>query len=141
MGALNTKLVYCSEVVSCHREHSSDNRVTCGEHSAYLRDEAWFLPRLYDCTVKAGVRPDSPEMRHFSRWVVMWARQLGAMDESITAWDLYDLAEKSVPQKDLSMKLIEMFARNIGWKLTGQISGIYESFWNFLPKKWQTGNK
>ena len=76
MGAMRTRLVYCDVAVSCQRDHSSDNRVSRGNWNSYLRDEAWFLPRLYKCAVQAGVTSDAPEMQHFSRWAFMRARHL-----------------------------------------------------------------
>ena len=119
MGAMNIKLIYCEKTVSCHRDHPSENRVTRGQIESYLWDETWFLPRLYQCAWKAGVKPDAPEMQHFSRWAFMRARDLGAMGEIKTAWELFGLAEKSSFQTDWSMKLVKLAAKSIGWQLTG----------------------
>lgn len=124
MGALKTKLIYCKETVSCHRDHPNENRVSKGKMETYLRDEAWFLPRLYECALKAGVKHDIPEIHHFSRWAFMRARDLGAMGEIKTAWELLDLAEQSSIKTDLSMKLVGLSAKVIGWQLTGKLCKI-----------------
>jgi glycosyltransferase involved in cell wall biosynthesis len=121
MGAAKTKLVHCGSVVSCHRDHPSTNRVTRGSMDAYLHDEAWFLPRLYECALKAGVSPGAPEMKHFSRWAFMRARYLGAMGESESAWRLLKLAEVSGGDKDLGMRVTSMMASTLGWKAAGRL--------------------
>jgi len=124
MGALRVKLIYCDTTVSCHLEHSSNHRVTRGNKEAYLRDETWFLPRLYLCAVKGGVTHEAPEMRHFSRWLFMRARHLGALGEDDTAWELLKLAEKCSSKPDIFMKLVGFSAGIIGWKSTGKVCSI-----------------
>lgn len=134
MGAARTKLVHCGSVVSCHRDHPSSNRVTCGSMDAYLRDEAWFLPRLYQCAVKAGVAPSSVEMRHFTRWAFMRARYLGAMGESETAWQLFKLAEHSAGRKDFGMLIVEVSVRLFGWRLIGEMGRTIDRWRSAINK-------
>lgn len=122
MGALRPKLAYCDEVVSCHRDHDSAERVTRGDQLAYLKDEAWFLPRLYRCARRAGVEHDSDEMEQFSRWAFMRARHLGMLGEPGLASELMALSEQSAQQKRFSMKAVKLMAKTIGWKATGRIS-------------------
>ena len=119
MGALKVKLAYCDAVLSCQRSHSDSNRVSRGPFKQYLPDEAWFLPRLYQCALKAGVGHNAPEMRHFSRWVFMRARDLGVMGESGDAWKLLELAKESSQKINFKIKLVDMTARVFGWKITG----------------------
>lgn len=126
IGALKTRLVYCDTVVSCHRDHPSENRVSRGKFEAYLRDEAWFLPRLYECALRAGVGYDAPEMRHFSRWAFMRARYVGAMRETRLAWDLLRLAQMSAVKEDWTMKLVGLAARTIGWSMTGSLCRVFD---------------
>ena len=104
-GALRTRLVYCDAVLSCQRAHSGEHRVSEGPRDAYIRDEAWFLPRLYDCARAAGVDPRGAEMRHFSRWAFALARQLAICSEGATAQDMLTLARKAAsgPQWDIIM--------------------------------------
>lgn len=126
MGAHRVKLIYCDLVVSCHLDHDSDMRFSRGNHQAYLRDEAWFLPRLYECAIKAGVSAEAPEMEHFSRWVFMRARHLGAIGEPAVARTLFDLACNAAPHATLKMKMTGILARLAGWKTVGQMAGFWE---------------
>lgn len=128
MGAVRTKLVHCGTVVSCHRDHPGANRVSKGNHEAYLRDEAWFLPRLYECAVQAGIPKGSAEMRHFSRWAFMRARYLGAIGEPELALRMLNLAELSAGRKDLGMITVECMAKLIGWKATGKLTTALDFF-------------
>ena len=128
MGALKTRLVFCETVLSCQREHPDPNRVSKGAHDCYLRDEAWFLPRLYACAVKAGVSERSPEMAHFSRWSFMRARHLGALGEEGMAQLLYELARESSGDIRLTMKIVGYCAKILGWKTTGILCSLREHF-------------
>ncbi len=128
MGALKTRLVFCETVLSCQREHPDPNRVSKGAHDCYLRDEAWFLPRLYACAVKAGVSERSPEMAHFSRWSFMRARHLGALGEEGMAQLLYELARESSGDIRLTMKIVGYCAKILGWKTTGVLCSLREHF-------------
>lgn len=132
IGALKTKLIFCNDSVSCHLDHYDINRVSKGNFDSYLRDEAWFLPRLYQCALKAGVKPDTTEIHHFSRWAFMRARYLGAMGEVETAWELLKLAEKSSLNEDFSIKFIGLLAKSIGWPLTGKLSMLRDRLNFFL---------
>ena len=126
MGELRPRLVFCNRVLSCQRDHPGPERVTMGKQEAYLRDEAWFLPRLYASALKAGVEHDAPEMRHFSRWAFMRARNLGAIGESGMAWQLYKLALQASSGFSPTLRATGLLARLIGWKSVGQLGGIRE---------------
>lgn len=128
MGASGVRLVHCGTVVSCHRDHDSEGRVTRGNPQAYLRDEAWFLPRLYGCAVQAGVPADSPEMHHFSRWAFMRARHLGALGEREAARQLYRLAATAAPAFSPSLRLSGMLAALAGWKVVGKLGALRDRF-------------
>ena len=128
MGALKAKLVYCDTVLSCQRSHPDNNRVHRMDREQYLKDEAWFLPRLYEYAIKAGVREDAPEMKHFSRWAFMRARHLGATGEEEIAWKLYSLARQSAFNADFSMRAAGYAARLFGWKYIGRISRLREKY-------------
>jgi hypothetical protein len=122
MGALGIRLAYCDAVVSCHRDHDSPQRVSRGDQLAYLRDEAWFLPRLYRCARLAGIAPDAAEMEHFSRWTFMRARYLGMLGESDLARQLMNLARDAAGRERISIRVVDFLARAIGWKATGRIA-------------------
>jgi hypothetical protein len=105
--------------VSCHRDHAGDARVSWGDQARYLRDEAWFLPRLHACAVRAGIAADAPEMGHLSRWAFMRARQLAVMGESELARDLLALARQCSGVGTAEMRLVALSASLIGWRATG----------------------
>lgn len=128
MGADRVRLVFCDEVVSCQREYPDANRVSRGARDAYLRDEAWFLPRLYQCAVQAGVSLNAPEMHHFSRWAFMRARHLGLLGEEKLACRLGRLAQQSNPARFSSINFFVLAARFVGWKMIGRIGYIREKF-------------
>ncbi|MCB1702346.1 MAG: glycosyltransferase family 2 protein [Halioglobus sp.] len=126
MGAHRVKLVHCGTLVSCHRDHDTEGRVSRGNHEAYLRDEAWFLPRLYACAVEAGVPADATEMKHLSRWAFMRARHLGAIGESELANSLYRLALAAAPRFSASLRTAGVLAAVVGWKTVGKVSMLRE---------------
>lgn len=121
MGAHRTRLVFVDQVLSCQRNHPSAQRVSRGDQDAYLRDEAWFLPRLFACALAAGVPMDAPEMKHFARWVFMTARYLGASGESACASDLMRLARRASASNSLDMTIVNLMARLFGWRFTGRL--------------------
>lgn len=131
MGALRTKLIYCDTVVSCHLEHPNSNRVSRGSQEAYLRDEAWFLPRLLDCAQRAGVEIKSPEMHHFSRWAFMRARYLGALGDSETAWKLIRLANSTAIERRASIIIVGGLARVFGWTSVGSLCASLDKLRHF----------
>lgn len=126
MGAHKARLVFCDVVVSCQREHAGEERVRYGQVESYLRDEAWFLPRLYACALQAGVPVDAPEMTHFSNWAFMRARQLGALGEAGMATELLDLARSSSVLQRTAFDLVGLAAVIIGWRLTGKLCNAFD---------------
>lgn len=133
MGALDVPLVRCERAVSCHREHAESGRVSRGDQLSYYRDEAWFLPRLYECARRAGVNPADPEMRHFARWAFMRARTLGTAGETGLARRLLVLARTSAGGGHADMKLVAGAARLLGWRLTGKIAQFHDRWWRRDP--------
>jgi glycosyltransferase involved in cell wall biosynthesis len=124
MGANRVRLAYDPSPVSCHRHHESPNRVTLGSRTSYLLDEAWFLPRLFDCAVRAGVGMGAPEMAHFAKWAFMVARELGSMNESQDAWNLLALAKRSAPSPRLLVTVTGILAKACGWKVAAAVCGV-----------------
>jgi len=124
MGALKAKLVYCDAVLSCQLAHSGLNRVSEGPIEQYIMDEAWFLPRLYKCARKAGIKKSTPEMQHFSRRAFYLARQLGEMGRVQRAYEMMDVAQRSSLKPLLSLYLYLLAVRIFGWKTMGRCSGF-----------------
>ena len=124
-GAFGTRLVFCDEVVSCHRQHAG-LRVSRSSPERYLPQEAWFLPRLYACAVQARVPADSPEMRHFARWAFALARHVGALGMADSADELLALAVRAGGRPTPGMRAIRMGAMLLGWRLTGRLCRLAE---------------
>lgn len=118
MGALRAKLVFCDEVLSCQVAHFGAERVSFGDKQKYLMDEAWFLPRLYECAIKAGVRHESSEMKRFARWSFFLARQLGEHGHEAEAFQMMELSRRSSSAFSASRALVRLVAACIGWRLT-----------------------
>ena len=128
MGQYQPKLVHCGTVVSCQVHHNLGERVSQGKFQDYIRDEYRFLPRLYQCSVYAGVSRSSPEMQHFSRWVFMRSRQLGQLGESEKAWKLLKLYEEASLRKGADYYMVKLSAKTIGWQITGHLCHLVERY-------------
>jgi glycosyltransferase involved in cell wall biosynthesis len=138
MGAARVRLAYAPVPVSCHRDHPDAGRVTSGNAESYLRDEAWFLPRLHACAVRAGVPAEAPEMRHLSRWAFMRARQLGALGEPELATQLLTLAITTAGTATAQMRLIRTMAAMAGWRMTGTACQLVERVRNSRKRRLQS---
>jgi glycosyltransferase involved in cell wall biosynthesis len=118
MGALRAKLVFCDEVLSCQVAHFGEERVSFGDKRRYALDEAWFLPRLFECALRAGVSQDAPEMKRFARWAFFLARQLGVLGQAEMASEMMALSRRSSPGFSASRELVGLSSKTLGWKAT-----------------------
>lgn len=134
MGAKRIKLIHCGSVVSCQRDHPGAERVSRQSQEAYLRNEAWFLPRLYNCAIEAGMTHTDPEMQVFARWVFMRARDLGRMGETVLADDLLNLSKAIATQSKTSLRVVSIMRQVMGWYLTGQLCDRYAQVSPLVPK-------
>jgi hypothetical protein len=130
MGALRPQLIHCGSTVSVQVDHDSLNRVTRGAETAYLRDEAIFLPRLHACALLAGVEPTAPEMALFSRWCFLRVRQLDAIGESGLAEGLLALSRYSGsadPGRSASWQhpIYQAGRRLLGSRVVGSLAGLH----------------
>jgi glycosyltransferase involved in cell wall biosynthesis len=128
-GATGTRLAFCDEVVSSHRQHTG-HRVTTRPYESYLPQEVWFLPRLYDCAVRAGVPQESPEMLHFTRWAFSLARRVGALGWNEAANTLMALAVQAGGKTSAEMRVVRFCANRIGWRMTGRLCQFANRFRN-----------
>lgn len=130
MGAYRPKLVSCHTLVSCHVHHFSPGRVSHGDETQYLKDEAWFLPRLFENAIRAGVDINAVEMNHFARAAFLRARQLGKLGESSLADELIALSERAGLASSKQMKVVKAFSKLLGWKTTGRICALLDKLKN-----------
>ena len=121
MGAMNAKLIHCPVLLSCQRSHQASERFHKSERLQYWLDEAWFLPRLYENAVSAGVRNDAPEMQHLAKWMFMRARYLASIGFPKLARDLIHLA-LDVSNKSWKLKGFLFISSIIGMKNTARIA-------------------
>ena len=126
MGAYKPVLAYVDKVVSCHLEHDSPGRVSHGQHKGYMIDEAWFLPRLFEAALTAGVERDTDEMAHFSKWAFMRSRHLGALGETQLAKKLFSLSLDAALKPSAPQSIAKIVAPLIGWKLLGMLNKMFE---------------
>ncbi|MTJ32278.1 glycosyltransferase family A protein [Aphanizomenon sp. UHCC 0183] len=134
MGAKKVRLIHCGSVVSCQLDHAGAERVSRQSQTAYLRDEAWFLPRLYHCALEAGMTHEDKEMQVFARWLFMRARDLGSLGEIKQANSLLHLAKIIANQSQLSLQLVSLMRKFFGWHLTSKLCSTYIQFSPTVPK-------
>jgi glycosyltransferase involved in cell wall biosynthesis len=121
IGALGTRLVHCKEFV-CEQRHHDQNRQT--GHGGWLEppDRVRFFNSLFHNAVKAGVSVNTVEMKHFSRWVFLNARQCGAMGDAKAARDCFVLAVKAAGKKGWDFKIYQLMASGVGWSNLGALT-------------------
>lgn len=135
VGAMGIRLIFCNEIVSCHRDHEG-GRLTRGELTkTILRDHVRLIPKLYECARKAGIRKNCKEMRHFSRWAFLVARQAGAVGLIDDAKNCFKTATSAALTEDVSMRIIGSTARIIGWKVTGKLCMFRDLFNGIIHKQ------
>ena len=121
VGAMGIRLVFCDEIVSCHRDHES-GRLTRGVLTkSILRDHVRLIPKLFECAREAGIQKECKEMQHFSRWAFLTARQAGAVGLVDGAKNCFDVAMSATLTEDIIMKIIGLTARIVGWRVTGKL--------------------
>lgn len=123
VGALGTKLVFCDEFVSDHRQHQQA-RLTGGTLTgSALRDFGVLLPELLRCAVEAGVQHDCAEMRHLSRWAFSISRQLGRIGESHLAEQCLQVACDADHEftNRIEYRAFSSFAHFLGWRFSGYL--------------------
>lgn len=129
VGALKTRLSWCSEYVSHHCQHQ-EGRLTGNElNRDVLRDIGRLIPRLYGCSQQAGVSHSYEEMRHFSRWAFLVARQAGQAGLSRIAEKCLDtarLADESGGRR-LDLRIYRTMAAVLGWSGAGKMSCLVDS--------------
>lgn len=123
-GALGARLVFCDEVVSCHRQHEQ-GRLTGGRLSAgAARDIAYLIPRLFACAQQANIDRQTAEMQHFSRWAFLVARQCAAFGLINEAHECFQIAKQAEFRRSPSLRISEVLIRLIGWRSFGRLSGL-----------------
>jgi len=119
-GAARTRLVFCDEELSSQRYHTG-SCVSNSSYERYLPQEAWFLPRLYDCAIQAGVVHGTPEMNHFTRWAFTLARRTGALGLNAVADEMLALSVRAGRSEPFAVRCVRISSRLLGWRRTGRL--------------------
>ena len=124
VGGLKTRLVHCPEYLSDQVFHSGDRLTGKGVGPQFIRDHTRVLGTLYRNAVQAGVSADSSQMRAFSRWAFLVARQAGDLRLPSEARECFQLARRAAGEeraRGLDFRLYAAFSRLFGWTLPGRI--------------------
>lgn len=119
-GALGVKLAYCPEFVTDQHHHGTTRQTG---HGRWLQppDRVRFFGLMLQHAQAAGVPAQSPEMRHFVRWVFSQARECGSLGEEVAARDLFDVACRAAGSPGADLQLYGTMARVLGWGPTAAI--------------------
>ncbi len=114
-GALGIRLVNCREAVSEHRTHEGHRQTS---HGRWLEpsDRVRFFSTLWDCARQAGVGLETPEMRHFSRWVFAHARQCGELGDADASRSLLELAGLAAGGQAIDLRTYGLMAHVLGYR-------------------------
>lgn len=123
IGALKTKLVFVDAVGSDHRDHSDPQRQTGEGRWLGSADQVRFFKSLYECAVRAGVKRDAPEMKHFVRWLFAGARAAGCDGLRSEARALLALSRRAAGGSSAQLSLYGLLATCLGWRVTGRVLG------------------
>lgn len=86
---------------------------------------------IYGHTVRAGIDPTAPAMRHFARALFLLVRQCGAAGLARESRELFHLAKAASGSKraaHLDFKLYSLAAGALGWTLLGRIACAADRF-------------
>lgn len=114
IGAMSVPLVPIPEYVCVQRQHD-ERRQTGDRRWLDPPDQFRFFHSLYTSAVSAGVSTDSPEMRHFVRWVFSAARFAARQRDPESAEELMRLAEAASNQPSWSLRGVRILSRLLGW--------------------------
>jgi glycosyltransferase involved in cell wall biosynthesis len=97
VGALGTRLVHCKDWVCDERHHRGLRQTTPADWLVpeRLLARKRFLELMLGHAERAGVSPDSPQRKHFTRWVFATARQCATAGLRDEAFQCMELAERS----------------------------------------------
>ena len=126
IGATGTHLVFCDEILSCQRQHEGPC-VTKSSLESYIPQEALFLPRLYDCAVKAGISLKAPEMKHFSRWAFTHARHAAMRGDLKVMEEMLGLSDRA-GNRSVDFRLFKMVKKVLGGRIALQFYRIVRVF-------------
>ena len=126
IAALGTRLHFSEAYVAEVRDHDQ-GRLCRGEalDPVRLRHRARAHGLMYAHAMRAGIRPDVPEMQHFARELFLLARQCGAAGLDAESRQLFDCAKSASGESragGIDFRLYRTAADILGWSLVGRIA-------------------
>jgi glycosyltransferase involved in cell wall biosynthesis len=124
MAALGVKLHYVADWICEVRRHEAPSVSAEPLAPRVLRDRARAHSLILDHALRAGIRPDAPEMRHFARELFLLARQCGAAGLPAESHMLFDRAREAsgADANRLQFRAYAAVARLLGWSNTGRLA-------------------
>jgi glycosyltransferase involved in cell wall biosynthesis len=116
VASLGVRLAYVPRLVSVQRDHDGDRLSRSGSKDpAKLADRAVAHRLILGHARRAGVGPETAEMRHFARELFLLARQCGVADLEAESRELASLSREASGGHGLDVWLYERLAGAIGW--------------------------
>jgi glycosyltransferase involved in cell wall biosynthesis len=124
VASQGVRLHYCEEWVSVTRHHDEGRLSDFGMEPDVLRDRAHAHALILDHARRAGIGPETAEMKHYARELFLLARQCGAARLPDESKMLFRLArDASGPERNrIQFRLYAAVARVLGWSPTGRLS-------------------
>lgn len=132
IASQDVRLHYCDEFVSEQGGHGVPRLSREGlDPLRKMRDRAVAHQLIFAHAQRAGIGPDVPEMRHFSRELFLLARQCGAMGLRAEAQNLFKLTRlASGPRRGRGWDFLcyEALAKVVGWNWAGRVACFLDQF-------------
>jgi len=126
LASRGAKLHYIASVISEERGHEGQRLSTGGTvDPAKLKDRSKAHQLIYGHARKAGITPDTEEMKHFSRELFLLSRQCGVVglaEESKMLFNLSRKASTTEQRNNLQYRFYKLGANLVGWGFMGQLS-------------------
>lgn len=125
VAALGCRLAYVPHFVSEQRGHAADRLSRHGSSDpAKLRDRAAAHGLILGHAERAGIGPESAEMRRFGRELFLLSRQCGAAGLEHEARHLHGLARRASrgDRARLDLRVYGLLAGAFGWDRMGRLT-------------------
>ncbi len=114
VGALGVRLAHVKDFVCEYRQHGGERQTGSGKWLS-PPDRVRFLSLLFRHARTAGVALRTPEMRHFSRWAFLNARQCAEAGDAASARACLALAGEAAGGTTPDMRVFKALASVLGW--------------------------
>lgn len=127
IGATGCQLIYLSEYVAEIVNHDGPRLTGSLSKHVMISDRARMIPIVYQCAGKAGIQNGSPEMRFFSRFAFLTARQAAALGLINDARICLEVALKAGPGSS-DVRAYQVLSKFIGIKRLGRLSEFLDKW-------------